>query len=148
MKTCSDYRGLKKRITAIRRWQEGLDPLTSSSADEGDADNEGDAPKPPSNAGKSEGLPTTVPIPQDDNAIAGPSSLAGGADDVSLDEDEDVYQEGLDENKLRRPDLRHKSTSKRGEPETSFIYFCIDDPRSTHTPEPCAVPSVCNYSFN
>jgi hypothetical protein len=32
----SDYRGLKKRISAIRRWQEGLEPQSSSILDKPD----------------------------------------------------------------------------------------------------------------
>lgn len=34
MQKCSDYRGLKKHITSIRRWQAGVDPLPPSTIDE------------------------------------------------------------------------------------------------------------------
>ncbi|KAF7983207.1 hypothetical protein HWV62_23478 [Athelia sp. TMB] len=102
-----DYRGLKKRITDIRRWQEGLDPLSSSGEDSaGNLGEEG------GDSDQTEGTkrgsstnhyakPSSIPINKNSNAFAGPS---GRGDDS--EEEADAEEEA--EEQMKDPDSENE----------------------------------------
>ena len=103
-----DYHRLKKRITAIRQWQDGLEPLPSS-GDENDprADVKSGSLQASSLTNKHHGrLPSKIPVAQ--TTIAGPSLLSSAKSDMEtgMDADEETVGESEIETKNPRIEMR------------------------------------------
>ncbi|KIM89690.1 hypothetical protein PILCRDRAFT_193459 [Piloderma croceum F 1598] len=107
-----DYRGLKKRIANIRRWQEGLEPLSSSSADEEDLPVEVAIKLPLASSSKDGHEPSSGVIDgaQKMDGIAGPGPS-------SIPEERDKHTDGDDEtlreSEIERPKIVHKKSRTR-----------------------------------